>query len=177
MFDEIEKAHPDVFNVLLQILDEGKLTDNRGKGVDFKNTVIILTSNLGASAVSAIDGYEKLQQATTRALRQAFRPELLNRVDEIIVFSHLSKVEVGQIAKLLCNSLCKRITKLKLTITDKAVQYVADFGYDVEYGARPLKRAIQKQIEDVLAEKFLSGAIKEGDSVTVDCFNGVLFFR
>ncbi|MBQ2723314.1 MAG: ATP-dependent Clp protease ATP-binding subunit [Clostridia bacterium] len=177
LFDEIEKAHPDVFNVLLQILDEGKLTDNRGKGVDFKNTVIILTSNLGASAVSAIDGYEKLQQATTRALRQAFRPELLNRVDEIIVFSHLSKVEVGQIAKLLCNSLCKRITKLKLTITDKAVQYVADFGYDVEYGARPLKRAIQKQIEDVLAEKFLSGAIKEGDSVTVDCFNGVLFFR
>lgn len=179
LFDEVEKAHPDIFNIMLQILDEGRLTDSHGKTVDFRNTIIILTSNIGASAVDDIERVtpEQLQQTINSALRQQFRAEFLNRIDEIVVFQHLSKDEAEQITKLLCLSLVNRLKgTIDLRFTENAIEYLATNGYDKEYGARPLKRLLQRCVEDSLAEKLLNGEILEGQIVTVQQDNNKLTF-
>ena len=184
LFDEIEKAHPDVFNLLLQILDEGRLTDSHGKTVDFRNTVIILTSNIGVtnSAPSAIgfgasSDYQTMQDSIDRSLRGFFRPEFLNRLDEIVTFNYLGKAEMEKIAGLMCRSLHNRLRgTLNVQFTDRAVRTLATDGYDKNYGARPLKRAIQRKVEDALAEKLLTGEINKGDSVLVDADDGEIRF-
>ncbi len=183
LFDEVEKAHPDVFNLLLQILDEGRLTDSHGKTIDFKNTVIILTSNVGAgqSTQNVNDGkyvsYEQLVADVTENLKKFFRPEFLNRVDETVVFDYLSKQDTVQITELLCTNLGKRLKgTLKLRFSENAVNVIATEGYDKAYGARPLKRAIQRKIEDVLAEKLLAGEFSKGDAILIDAQNGKIVF-
>lgn len=174
LFDEVEKAHPDVFNLLLQILDEGRLTNSHGKTIDFRNTVIILTSNIGVSDVSANMGfgmssgndYLNMRDNVERSLKKFFRPEFLNRLDEIVVFDYLSETETGKIAELLCFNLHKRLKGvIDLRFTEQAIQALAKAGYDKSYGARPLKRVIQREVEDALAEKLLSGEINKGDTV------------
>ena len=185
LFDEIEKAHPDVFNLLLQILDEGRLTDSHGKTVDFRNTVIILTSNIGISEVgsNAIgfgqqNDYTSMRDSIERALRKFFRPEFLNRLDEVVVFNYLSQEEMERIADLLCYNLYKRLRGvINLQFTDRSIKSLALSGYDKSYGARPLKRTIQREIEDALAEKLLTGEINKGDKVLVDSANGKIIFK
>ncbi len=176
LFDEIEKGHPDIFNILLQILDEGRLSDNHGKVVDFCNTIVILTSNLGSASSSlgfGASSYSNLQSSCMTQLKQHFRPELLNRLDEVIVFSHLSAEETGSIAKLMCLELVKRLRgMITLKFTDKAIAHLSQAGYDKEYGARPLRRTIQREVEDLLAEQMLSGYINKGNIVTVDIDKG-----
>lgn len=184
LFDEIEKAHPDVFNLLLQILDEGRLTDSHGKTVDFRNTVIILTSNVGVSDITqgsigfgSRDAFDSTKSNVESALRKTFRPEFLNRLDEIIVFSYLTENETLEIVKLLCFSLHKRLKgTLNLRFTDKAIKQIAADGFNKSYGARPLKRTLQREIEDPLAEKLLTGEVKKGDTVKVDVDNGKISF-
>ncbi|MBE7086460.1 MAG: ATP-dependent chaperone ClpB [Clostridiales bacterium] len=175
LFDEVEKAHPDVFNVLLQVLDDGRITDGQGRTVDFKNTVIILTSNLGSAAI--LEGIEENGEISTaakteveRLLKTSFRPEFLNRLDEIVFFKPLTKTEIGKIVLLLTEELAKRLEEkqLTLTISDNAVQYIIDKGYDPVYGARPLKRYIQRALETMLAKAILSGNFSAGDVVKVD---------
>ncbi|HTD23636.1 MAG TPA: ATP-dependent chaperone ClpB [Terriglobales bacterium] len=175
LFDEIEKAHPDVFNVLLQILDDGRLTDGQGRTVDFKNTVIIMTSNLGATYLAAVrpDNREDFYEATEKvmdALRSHFKPEFLNRVDDIIVFNPLGKEQLTHIVELRLNDLRRLLSDRKVTIelTDAARELLFSEGYDPTYGARPLKRAIQRLIQDPLALKILDGEVLHGDHVLVD---------
>lgn len=190
LFDEIEKAHPDVFNVLLQILDDGRLTDAKGKTVDFKNTIIIMTSNVGAHTIKkqktlgfavnegdmAKNEYEKMKDNIMGELRKSFRPEFLNRIDDIIVFHSLDKEYVAKIVDLMVQDLVKRLDKLNITvkITDEAKAYIADKGYDPQFGARPLKRAIQKLIEDRVSEELLKGTIHAGSHVEIDLRNDEL---
>ena len=191
LFDEIEKAHPDVFNMLLQILDDGRLTDSTGRTVDFKNTVIIMTSNVGAREIvdpkklgfgsseeSAARDYENMKKNVLSELKKTFRPEFLNRVDEIIVFHPLTRNEIGQIAQLMLKEVSARLKARNITVsyTDEAKEYIAEKGFDKTYGARPLKRAIQEMVEDRLAEEILDGRIKEGDTVKVDLEDGRLVF-
>ena len=184
LFDEIEKAHPDVFNLLLQILDEGRLTDSHGKTVDFRNTVIILTSNIGVSdsapkaiGFGAQNEFSQMQGNIDRALKSFFRPEFLNRLDEIVTFNYLGTKEMSEIANLMCYNLYKRLKGvLNLQFTDRAVQALADDGYDKNFGARPLKRTIQRKVEDALAEKILLGEINKGDKVLVDAVGGEIQF-
>ncbi len=180
LFDEIEKAHPDVFNMLLQILDDGILTDSQGRRVDFKNCIIIMTSNIGAKQIagsgSSSLGFgsekggsmsdEKIKEAVMGELKNAFRPEFLNRVDDIIVFRKLLKEDIEQIAKRMLDSLAKRVASMQITISfdDAAVSSIADAGFDPVYGARPLRRAIQSKIEDKLSEEILEGRINSGDT-------------
>ncbi len=183
LFDEIEKAHPDVFNIMLQILDDGRLTDSKGRHINFKNTIIIMTSNVGASMITNTqklgfsvsgddkkDRYEKLKDTVNEELKKAFRPEFLNRVDDIIVFAHLSHEEIRQIVDLMLKDLFKRLSERELTIevTDEAKDYLAKEGYSEAYGARPLRRVIQKKVEDVLAEEILSGNYKPNDKLKMD---------
>jgi len=175
LFDEVEKAHPDVFNVLLQILDDGRLTDSKGRTVDFKNTVIIMTSNIGAAYLQAarLDRPEEFEAATQQvmeALRAHFRPEFLNRVDDIIVFSPLGREQLTRIVDLRLEDLKRQLAdrKISIELTDRAKELVFTQGYDVAYGARPLKRAIQKLIQDPLALKILEGEVLHGDHVTAD---------
>jgi len=181
LFDEIEKAHPDVFNILLQILDDGRLTDAKGKHINFKNTIIIMTSNVGASMITTQgklgfsassddakkDKYEKLKDTVNEELKKAFRPEFLNRIDDIIVFSHLSKEEIRQIVDLMMKDLFKRLSERELSIevTDEVKDYLAKDGYNEAYGARPLRRLIQRKIEDQLAEEILGNAYQPGDTI------------
>ena len=192
LFDEIEKAHPDVFNILLQILEDGILTDSQGRRVDFRNTVIIMTSNIGARLITAEKGqtlgfsapsgnaeeknYEKIKEDVLGELKKHFRPEFLNRIDDTIVFHQLSEDEIKQIASLMLSTLTKRLAEngITATFTDEAVAQIAKEGFDPVYGARPLRRAIQSKIEDLLAEKMLENNIKEGDSVTVGVADGKL---
>ena len=180
LFDEIEKAHPDVFNVLLQVLDEGHITDSHGRRVDFKNTVIIMSSNAGAQRViepkrlgfgerSAEADYEAMKSAVMEEVKRIFRPEFINRVDNIIVFRALTKEEIGKIASLLLSQFAKRAQeamRITMHFTDSARKHIAEAGFSEKYGARPLKRRIQEEIEDPLAEKLLAGEIREGDAVT-----------
>ncbi|HYK37114.1 ATP-dependent chaperone ClpB [Alloacidobacterium sp.] len=175
LFDEIEKAHPDVFNVLLQVLDDGRLTDSKGRTVDFKNTVIIMTSNLGAQAlnadlISSEVGFEKARQQVMEVLRQNFRPEFLNRVDDIVIFRPLGEDQLTHIIDLRLADLKKLLADRKITInlTDAAKHMLFTQGYDRAYGARPLKRAMQKLIQDPLAMKILDGEILHGDEVKID---------
>ncbi|MBA2248324.1 MAG: AAA family ATPase, partial [Chloroflexia bacterium] len=180
LFDEIEKAHPDVFNVLLQILDDGRLTDGQGRTIDFRNTVIVMTSNLGSTYITST-GEE--QQAETRhrvmeALRANFRPEFLNRIDETIIFSQLSKSEIAEIVRIQLDAVAARLADRRITLelSQDARELVSTLGYDPIYGARPLKRVIQKQILDPLAMKLLTGEIHDGEVVRVGVFDGGLRF-
>ena len=174
LFDEIEKAHPDVFNVLLQVLDDGRITDSQGRTVDFKNTILILTSNLGSQYIlDGIQNGEVSQQARDAVdslLKQSFRPEFLNRLDEIVVYKPLSKDEIGNIVDLLLQKLRKRLEEkqLSLEITDRAKTYIIDNGYDPVYGARPLKRFLQSKVETLIARSIIAGQPAEGDTLVVD---------
>ncbi|MEL7036836.1 MAG: ATP-dependent Clp protease ATP-binding subunit [Cyanobacteria bacterium J06592_8] len=184
LFDEIEKAHPDVFNMLLQILEDGRLTDAKGRTVDFKNTLIIMTSNIGSKVIEKGGGglgfefsenevdaqYNRIRNLVNEELKQYFRPEFLNRLDEIIVFRQLTKEEVKEIAVIMLNEVFSRLTEkgIKLEITDRFNERLVEEGYNPSYGARPLRRAIMRLLEDSLAEEILSGRIQEGDTAVVD---------
>ncbi len=177
LFDEIEKAHPDVFNILLQILDDGRLTDSQGRVVNFRNTVIIMTSNIGsplilerASLLRDPDTREGVEQAVLAELRRGFRPEFLNRVDDIIVFRPLGTEELSVIVELQLRRLQSLLAERKITlqVSDEAKQFIAEEGYDPAYGARPLKRAIQRLVQNPLAIRVLEGEFSEGDTVVVD---------
>jgi ATP-dependent Clp protease ATP-binding subunit ClpB len=180
LFDEIEKAHPDVFNALLQILEDGRMTDGQGRTVDFKNTVIIMTSNLGSQYIQELaDGNRKAMEAAVMgALRQAFKPEFLNRVDETIIFNSLGREEIKSIVEIQLRRLRQNLAnrKLDLEITERAKALLAEHGYDPVYGARPLKRTIQRLIQDPLAVKILEGEFKEGDRVRIDSDGETLIF-
>src|SRR5438094_6276554 len=171
LLDETEKAHPDVFNVLLQILDDGRLTDGKGRTVDFKNVVIIMTSNVGSTFITELAEQQDLpRKRVMDALRGQFRPEFLNRVDEIVIFKNLVTQQlmeiVGKETRILARRLLER--KITLELSDNAKSLIAKEGFDPVYGARPIKRTIQRLIIDPLAQKALSGALKEGDAVFVD---------
>ena len=181
LFDEIEKAHPDVFNVLLQVLDDGRITDSKGKTVDFKNTVIILTSNLGSQYL--LEGIDTNGEITDEArasvdalLKQSFRPEFLNRLDEIILFKPLQKSDISRIIDLSIKDINKRLADrdMHLKMTPEAITYCVDNGYDPQFGARPLKRFIQKNVETLAAKAILEGRIIEGNTILIDCHGGVL---
>ncbi|MBQ4098092.1 MAG: ATP-dependent Clp protease ATP-binding subunit [Clostridia bacterium] len=189
LFDEIEKAHPDVFNIMLQLLDDGRLTDSKGRVVSFKNCIIIMTSNVGATEVqskatlgftsgNAQAEYDNMCDKYMDALKSKFRPEFLNRIDDIIVFHKLTKEETGKIAELLLSSLRKRLSVMgvKLEITSSAMDLIVEKGYDDNYGARPLKRVIQRQLEDKLSEEILRGTLKENSTVTIDAEAGEFKF-
>jgi ATP-dependent Clp protease ATP-binding subunit ClpB len=179
LLDEIEKAHPDVFNVLLQILDDGRLTDGQGRTVDFKNTVIIMTSNLGSQWIlSAEETDETMSEKVLATVRDHFKPEFLNRVDEIIVFHRLSREHLAQIVDFQLAHLEKRLAERNVTLrlSDAAREYLAAAGYDAAYGARPLKRLIQREIENELALRLLDGTFRDGDTITVDATSGGLAF-
>ena len=181
LFDEIEKAHPDVFNALLQILDDGRMTDGKGRTVDFKNTVILMTSNVGSQWIYELAGKDdkEMESRVMEALRSTFRPEFLNRVDEIVIFNSLGTEEIKKIVDIQVAYLSKRLegNKITLTLTDRAREFLAKTGFDPVYGARPLKRTIQHMIQDPLAVKILDGSIKDGDRVTVDVEKGQVVFR
>jgi ATP-dependent Clp protease ATP-binding subunit ClpB len=171
LLDEIEKAHPDAFNVLLQLLDDGRLTDGQGRTVDFRNAVVVMTSNLGSSTFSeAWLSPDEQREKVLAEVRGHFRPEFLNRVDEIIVFHPLDKEHIAQIVDFQVRLLQQRVAdrKLTVTLTPEAREYLADKGYDPTYGARPLKRLIQREVQDALAMKLLSGELQEGDTVEID---------
>ena len=181
LFDEIEKAHPDVFNALLQILDDGRLTDGQGRTVDFKNTVIIMTSNIGSDFIKELGPRDdaEMRRRVMEALRQSFRPEFLNRVDETIIFRSLSLEHILKIVDIQVSALKKRLAerKVDLELTLAAKEYLANEGFDPVYGARPLKRTIQRQVLDPLAMSILEGKFREGDTVVVDVTDGAIVFR
>ncbi|MDY3118817.1 MAG: ATP-dependent Clp protease ATP-binding subunit [Peptoniphilus sp.] len=192
LFDEIEKAHPDVFNILLQILDDGRLTDGQGRTVDFKNTVLIMTSNVGATLLKKQNtlgfgapseekekGYDKMVETIQGRLKETFRPEFLNRIDEIIVFKYLEKEQVREIVKLMLSDLKARLkdNDLTITFTDAVVNYIGKEGFDEEYGARPLVRSIRKNIEDRLADAILSGKVHRDRTIRVDATDDGLVFE
>ena len=180
LFDEVEKAHPDVFNILLQVLDDGRLTDNHGNLIDFKNTIIILTSNLGSDQIinNAIEK-EAMRSNVMGIVRKFFRPEFLNRLDEIIIFNNLPKDSMKEIVKIQINELKERLLEKNITlcIEDSGINWLANKGYDPSYGARPLKRLIQKEIQDKIAEGILSGKILEGNGVSISLKNENLVFK
>jgi ATP-dependent Clp protease ATP-binding subunit ClpC len=183
LLDEIEKAHPDVFNILLQVLDEGQLTDSIGRKVDFRNTIVIMTSNIGARRLKDFGqgvGFTtaaKVEQASTHsrtvienALKRAFAPEFLNRVDDVIIFNSLGKEEIFRIIDIELKALFTRVHALgyNMVLTDQAKDFIAEKGFDSQFGARPLKRAIQKYLEDPVAEEILKGELTEGDTMEID---------
>src|SRR5207253_9557232 len=182
LFDEIEKAHPDVFNVLLQVLYDGRLTDGQGHTVDFRNTLIVMTSNLGADfLVNQPEGQDTdaVRDQVMAVVRSAFRPEFLNRVDEIILFHRLKRSEMSRIVDIQLRRLSKLLEERKITLVLDAAarEWLADKGYDPAYGARPLKRVMQKSLQDPLAELILSGKIKDGDTVKVSAGKHGLTFN
>jgi ATP-dependent Clp protease ATP-binding subunit ClpB len=180
LFDEIEKAHPDVFNILLQILDDGRLTDGQGRTIDFKNTVIIMTSNLGSSYITGLGGKADadMRAKVMDALHAAFRPEFLNRIDEIVIFTPLSREQIGEIVDIQMQTVAKRLADRQITVqvTPGAKDWIAARGYDPTFGARPLKRVIQREVLDPLAMKVLAGELQEGDTVVIQEQNGKLLF-
>ena len=191
LFDEIEKAHPDVFNILLQVLDDGHITDAQGRKVDFKNTILIMTSNAGAAAIQEPkklgflagedekQNYQRMKGNVMEEVKRVFKPEFLNRIDEIIVFHSLNKEEIAKIVALLLKEFekrCKDQMDIELHVRDSVKKHIAETGYDAKYGARPLKRAIQTQMEDALAEEILEGRIKRGDKVAVGYVNDKMRF-
>ena len=183
LFDEIEKAHPDVFNILLQVLDDGRITDSQGRTVDFTNTIIIMTSNIGSQYILDIAGddtrYDEMNARVTDALRSTFRPEFLNRIDEIIIFHALQKSQLRNIVKIQTQRLERRLAerKMSLKLSDDALDFLADVGYDPTYGARPLKRAIQREVETQIAKSILRGEFTDGDTIFVDVENERLAFK
>jgi ATP-dependent Clp protease ATP-binding subunit ClpB len=172
LLDEIEKAHPDVFNILLQILEDGRLTDSHGRTVDFKNTAVIMTSNLGSEYILTQESangrsYSEMKQIVLEVLKKSFRPEFLNRIDEVVVFHSLTKDHIISIARLQLEYLKKRIVErgIFLDVDDSALAFLAEKGYDVNYGARPLKRVLQTYVETPLAKKIIAGDVKENDKI------------
>ena len=185
LFDEIEKAHPDVFNLLLQLLEDGRLTDSKGRTVDFKNTLIIMTSNIGSKVIEKGGGglgfefsggdaeenqYNRIRSLVNEELKQYFRPEFLNRLDEIIVFRQLNRDEVKQIADIMLKEVFTRMKEkgIHLSVTEAFKERLVEEGYNPSYGARPLRRAVMRLLEDSLAEEFLAGRLKEGEAAVVD---------
>lgn len=182
LFDEVEKAHPDVFNVLLQVLDDGRLTDGQGRVVDFKNTIIIMTSNLGSELILDADTAEKMEAAKGQIdllLKSHFRPEFLNRIDEIVMFQRLDKSCIGGIVRIQLERVAKRLMDRRITIKfdDSAVDFISEKGYDPAFGARPVKRAVQTWVENPLSKELLEGKFGEGSTVSVSAGNGILEFR
>jgi ATP-dependent Clp protease ATP-binding subunit ClpB len=188
LFDEVEKAHPDVFNTLLQLLDDGRLTDSQGRTVDFSNTVIILTSNVGSDLLSAIEERrdldaaakaENMRDVAMKALRGVFRPEFINRLDDIVVYRRLEQDQIRRIVDIQLSRLAKRLARreLQLVVSDSAKDYLANVGFDPQFGARPLKRAIQRHVEDALANRVLAGEFEPGDVIRIDYAEGELSFR
>jgi ATP-dependent Clp protease ATP-binding subunit ClpB len=183
LFDEVEKAHPDVFNILLQMLDDGRVTDSQGRTVDFKNAIVIMTSNIGSQFILEAAGddsrYESMRSDVMLALRSQFRPEFLNRIDETIVFHGLDKSELRQIIGLQVARLEQRLAdkKMSLKLSEGAIDFLAEVGYDPTFGARPLKRAIQRELETALAKGILRGEFGEGDVVFVDVEHERLVFK
>jgi ATP-dependent Clp protease ATP-binding subunit ClpB len=183
LFDEIEKAHPDVFNVMLQILDDGRVTDAQGHTVDFKNTVIIMTSNIGSQYILDLAGddsqYEPMKARVMEAMRSSFRPEFLNRIDEMIIFHGLRRDQLRQIVKLQIARLEARLQdrKMAVRLSEAALDFLAEVGYDPVYGARPLKRAIQRELETQIAKAILRGEFSEGETIFVDVDNERLSFK
>ena len=190
LFDEIEKAHPDVFNMLLQILDDGRLTDNNGRVVSFRNAVIVMTSNAGAHAINdgrvmgfggaaAADHYEDMKGRVLDELKHVFRPEFLNRVDETVVFHALTQPEIEQIAGLMLNQMKKRLQELGVSLEYEpdVAALLAQAGFDAKFGARPLRRAIQRRVEDALSEELIAGRLKLGDQVKARVQDDELVFE
>ncbi|MFZ5563382.1 MAG: AAA family ATPase, partial [Thermodesulfobacteriota bacterium] len=183
LFDEIEKAHPDVFNILLQLLDDGRMTDGHGKTVDFKNTIVIMTSNIGSHLIQELSQAnadpDQVREQITDVLRQNFKPEFLNRVDEIIVFHNLNRDQIAKIVEIQVQRLSRRTAErgVSMVLTDRARQYIAEKGYDPVYGARPLKRMIQKHIENPLAMEILKGNIPENSTISVDVEGDAIVFK
>jgi ATP-dependent Clp protease ATP-binding subunit ClpB len=175
LLDEIEKAHPDVFNVLLQVLDDGRLTDGHGRTVNFRNTVIIMTSNIGSQLILEMRGaddrsYQRMREQVLEALRRHFRPEFLNRVDEVVVFRALTEAELGKIVEIQLEGLRRRLAERRITldVTEGARAHLARIGYDPVFGARPLKRAIQREVETPVARLIVGGKLRDGGTVRVD---------
>ncbi len=192
LFDEIEKAHPDVFNILLQIMDDGILTDSQGRRVDFRNTVIIMTSNIGARLItetktfgfgisddSESKNYEKIKDNVMGELKKSFRPEFLNRVDDTIVFHPLTAEETEKIAQLMLNEMVKKLDSngIKAEFTENVTKFIAAEGFDPLYGARPLRRIMQSKVEDTLAEEMLDNSIASGDSIMIDYLDGKICIK
>ena len=190
LLDEVEKAHPDVFNILLQVLDDGRLTDGQGRTVDFRNTVIVMTSNLGSQMIQDMsddsgdsadspESYTRMKAAVMGVVQNHFRPEFINRLDDIVVFHSLNKQQIRDIAKVQLHGLDKRLAErgLAMELSDSALTLLADVGFDPVYGARPLKRAIQQQLENPLATKILSGEFNSGETIHVDADGGHLVFK
>jgi ATP-dependent Clp protease ATP-binding subunit ClpB len=178
LFDEIEKAHPDVWNTLLQVLDDGRLTDGQGRTVDFKNTVIILTSNVGSHHLLSYEDVEQARDLVMGDLRASFRPEFLNRLDEIILFHRLDRAQVRRIVDVQIGRFEKRLKgrEIGFEVTEAAKDFLGNVGFDPAYGARPLKRAIQKHLENPLAQEILAGRYAPGDTIVVDVAAGELAF-
>jgi ATP-dependent Clp protease ATP-binding subunit ClpB len=172
LFDEIEKAHPDVFNVLLQVLDDGRLTDGHGRVVNFRNTVVLMTSNIGSQFIQHAENLDDpaVRANIDAAMRAAFKPEFLNRVDDIIIFHRLGREHLAEIVKIQLGRLRKLLAdqKLKLELSERAIDLICDEGYDPVFGARPLKRAIQRLVQDALSKEILAGRFKPGDTIYVD---------
>jgi len=187
LLDEIEKAHPDTFNILLQVLDEGRLTDNKGRTADFKNTIIIMTSNMGSHLIQeSFEKYKDTEEATEKAkeevlqlLKQTVRPEFINRIDDIVMFAPLTKADIRQIVRLQLNSIIKLVARenIVLEATNEAIDYLAERGYDPQFGARPVKRVLQKQVMNALSKEILKGNIKAGSLILIDSFDNGLVFR
>jgi ATP-dependent Clp protease ATP-binding subunit ClpB len=185
LFDEMEKAHPDVFNVMLQILDDGRVTDSRGNVVNFKNTVIIFTSNVGSQDILDLGGssdpadQEIMKDRVRAAMKDKFRPEFLNRIDEEVIFNSLSKENLRGIVKIEVSKLEGRLKErdISLELTDAALDFLSDKGFDPVYGARPLKRAIQRDLETTVAQGILRGDYKDGDTILADAENGEIVVK
>ncbi len=191
LFDEIEKAHPDVFNILLQVLDDGHITDAQGRKIDFKNTILIMTSNAGASRIiepkklgfgsvsTEEQDYQYMKDGVMEEVRRIFKPEFLNRIDETIVFHALTKDDMGAIVDIMMKSLGERTKSqmgISLVLEESGKSFLIDKGYDQKYGARPLRRTIQSEVEDRLAEAILDGSIKKGSTVRIQAADGKLEF-
>jgi ATP-dependent Clp protease ATP-binding subunit ClpB len=179
LLDEIEKANPDVFNVLLQIMDEGRLTDGQGRTVSFTNTILIMTSNVGSQEIAgeAID--ERIRERIEEILATTFKPEFLNRIDDTVIFHRLGRADLGRIVELQVDQLAGRLSEkgIAIELTDEARTLIGNLGYDPTYGARPLKRVIQRQLIDKLALRLLEGEFSEGDAVKVDAADGEVVFE
>ena len=182
LLDEVEKAHPDVFNILLQVLDDGRITDSQGRTVDFRNTIIVMTSNIGSEHILGVAGddsqYEIMRKRVTDALRKHFRPEFLNRVDDLIIFHTLTHGELAKIVVIQLKRIERLLSdqKIKIELSSSATKHLVDVGYDPVYGARPLKRAIQRELENAIATKILENTFIEGDTIVVDCVDDALTF-
>jgi ATP-dependent Clp protease ATP-binding subunit ClpB len=179
LFDEIEKAHPDVFNVLLQLLDEGRLTDGQGRLVDFRNTIIIMTSNIGSDLILQTEDIDTITDQIRAIIHATFKPEFINRLDEIITFHRLDKAQILKIVDIELRRVQRRLDERKITldVSDSVKQMLADNGFDPAFGARPLKRAIQSELQNPLARELLAGSFRDGDTVKVGVRDGALTFK